>query len=194
MNVLIIGAGGIGSYLIEYITEFMIKGLIRFSNVNITVTDFDKVEFKNLDYQNFKIEDVGKHKVVALNRRFGGFVPLKKRINSDKNLEGYDLILLCVDNDVVRNMVYEYCYKYSKEFIDIRSEGKKVFCLPKGVKILEDLKFIDLKDTNSYSCQEKKDLDSGQIQFTNRVAASIGFQMFLNHLRKVPNHKINFMI
>jgi len=194
MKILQIGAGGIGSYLIEYITEFMIKGLIRFSNVSVTITDFDKVEFKNLDYQNFKIDEIGKHKAVALNKRLGGFVSLKKRINSPKNLEGFDMFLICVDNDTVRNIVYEYCHKYDKEFIDVRSQGKKVFCLPKGISYEKDSAFLDLKDETSYSCQEKKDLDSGQIQFTNRVAASIGFQMLLNHLRGVPNHIINFVI
>jgi len=194
VNVLICGAGGIGSYLTEFIIEYMIKGIIPFSSINIEITDYDKVEFKNLNYQNFQIDEVGKYKVVALKNRLGGVIIKKKKVTRPKDIINNDLILICVDNDTVRQLIYETCHKYNKEFIDIRSQGKRVFCLPKGISYEEDSKFLDLKDTTNYSCQEQKDLDSGQIQFTNRIAASIGFQMFLNHLRKVPNHKINFMV
>jgi len=91
-------------------------------------------------------------------------------------------------------LIYLTCHDRGIEFIDIRSQGKRVFCSPKGISYEEDSKFLDLKDTTNYSCQEKKDLKNGQIQFTNRIAASIGFQMFLNYLRKAPNHKINFVV
>ena len=57
-KVLVIGAGGIGSFLIPV--------LDRVGLYDITVADPDKVETKNLTYQNFTEEEVGMHKAVAI--------------------------------------------------------------------------------------------------------------------------------
>ena len=54
-RVLIIGAGGIGSFLIPLLDKTNLYTL--------TVYDPDKVETKNLTYQNFEKDDVGRYKV-----------------------------------------------------------------------------------------------------------------------------------
>ena len=194
INVDIIGVGGIGGYLTKFIAEYMLKGIIPYSDVNIRILDYDRIESKNLHYQNFKIDELGMYKVVALKNRYLGINSLVIDVKSKFDICDANMVILCVDNDVVRNLVYKTCHSLDIEFIDIRSQGKRVFCLPKGLSYKDDSNFLDFKDKTHYSCQEKEDLKSGQIQFTNRVAASIGFQMFLNYLRGVTNHKINFMI
>ena len=61
-KVLIIGAGGIGSFLIPLLDKV---GLY-----DITVADPDKVEDKNLAYQDFEFDDVGEFKVDAMLHRY----------------------------------------------------------------------------------------------------------------------------
>ena len=61
-NVMIIGTGGIGSYLVPLLNQVDLY--------NITAYDSDIVEIKNLTYQNFTKSDVGKKKVLALGERY----------------------------------------------------------------------------------------------------------------------------
>ena len=61
-RVLIIGAGGIGSFLIPLLDKTNLYTL--------TVYDPDKVETKNLTYQNFEKDDVGRYKVKVMNTRY----------------------------------------------------------------------------------------------------------------------------
>ncbi|KKL26011.1 hypothetical protein LCGC14_2399550 [marine sediment metagenome] len=66
-NILIIGCGGIGSYLIREVENLSRQGQI---NSDITISDFDIVELKNIKYQNFKNSDIGKEKAVVLGDRY----------------------------------------------------------------------------------------------------------------------------
>ena len=61
-KVLVIGAGGIGSFLIPI--------LARTKLYNITVADPDIVEKKNLPYQNYEEEDVGVNKSTVMSVRY----------------------------------------------------------------------------------------------------------------------------
>ena len=61
-KILIIGVGGIGSYLVGL--------LAKIDRFNITVADPDIVEEKNLSYQNFGEEDVGKNKALVMKEYF----------------------------------------------------------------------------------------------------------------------------
>ena len=61
-KILIIGAGGIGSFLIQFLNKLNIYEL--------TVFDSDKVEEKNLLYQNFNRLHIGEMKVKAINSMF----------------------------------------------------------------------------------------------------------------------------
>ena len=56
-KLLIIGAGGIGSYLASFLERISER---RQALYDITIYDDDKVEEKNLSYQNFNVEDVGR--------------------------------------------------------------------------------------------------------------------------------------
>ena len=61
-NIMIIGAGGIGSFLIPL--------LDRTGLYDITVLDPDNVETKNLTYQNFKKGHVGQNKALVMRQEY----------------------------------------------------------------------------------------------------------------------------
>ena len=67
-KLLIIGAGGIGSYLASFLERISEE---RQALYDITIYDDDKVEEKNLSYQNFNVEDIGKSKVRVLGNKIG---------------------------------------------------------------------------------------------------------------------------
>ena len=61
-KILIIGVGGIGSFLVPL--------LDKVGMYDISVADPDKVETKNLTYQNYTEEDVNLYKVSRMNARY----------------------------------------------------------------------------------------------------------------------------
>jgi tRNA A37 threonylcarbamoyladenosine dehydratase len=201
MRTLIIGAGGIGSFFIEELFNCIDQLQI---DTEVTLVDDDIVEINQVKYQNFTVKDAGQNKAKILAKRFGGngdyiysgsrIQANTKRITKTIELRGYDVIVLCVDNDKVRKLVIEYCHEDDTEFLDLRATGRKVFCAPKLKTLAENLKYIDETDTNTYSCQDKKDLKKGFIQKGHLVAAMIGVQMLLNISRGHDNRIINLTI
>ena len=67
-KLLIIGAGGIGSYLASFLERISERGMPLY---HITIYDDDKVEEKNISYQNYNVEDIGEFKVKALSGKVG---------------------------------------------------------------------------------------------------------------------------
>ena len=111
-KILVIGAGGIGSYLISYLNKLNLY--------NIQVNDDDKVETKNLTYQNFSDEDVGKHNVDCMKRHTSVKIASPYPILTPQQLEGFDLVVCCVDNLGTRRMLYNSNVKW----LDLRSQGR----------------------------------------------------------------------
>ena len=63
-KIMIIGAGGIGSFLIPLLSKV---GTDRYT---ITVYDPDIVEEKNLTYQNFRKTEIGNNKALCMQKRY----------------------------------------------------------------------------------------------------------------------------
>lgn len=194
MKVLQIGCGGIGSYFTEELFKAIDKGYMT-TAIELSLADGDMVEPKQILWQNFAIDEIGQNKAEAVGKRYnlgyGGYVNAE---NHRKILKDFDLIVLCVDNDMIRGLVTEYCHKHDKEFIDLRATGRKIFAMPKLKTLQENMKFIDKKDLNEYSCQDKTDLEKGWVQTGNKIIADIGVQMVINHTRGHQNHVINSFI
>lgn len=193
-KVLVIGAGGIGSWLIQELAACIEQEQI-FPNVQFCIADNDTAEMRQMKYQNFTKQDLGKNKAKALVSRFKklGFKSMQARIEHENQLDGYDVFLLCADNNIVRKLVFEYCHKNNKQFIDLRAEGRLVFAMPKS-DLQRDIGTLDLKDNASGSCQTREDLERGFIQKGNKISAMIGIQMLLNLLRNHISQKIVFRI
>ena len=177
-EILVIGAGGIGSYLAEFLNK---ANLYQQLEADITFYDDDFVEPKNLSYQNYDTTHLGNPKVESIEERYM-FRGVEKRIKDAKDLERYDLVILAVDNMKARQLVYEH----AKDWIDLRSKGRIVTLFKKSKK--NTAKYMaqfskTKKGEESTSCQNKFELESGLVQYGNLIVASIGLQLIVNHLR-----------
>ncbi len=95
MNIYIIGAGGVGSWLVEAMARLV-------DVMYITVIDGDTLEEKNLDRQLFGEGEIGKNKAEALSSRLGcKFVDQWYSPYSIKHTN-HDWIFCCVDNSPSR--------------------------------------------------------------------------------------------
>lgn len=187
MKVLIIGCGGIGSYLIGGISKYVENGQIGVENTFV-IADSDVVEVKNLDYQNFTIDDVGENKARALMNRFGNEMLIEiveQRVENPLFLKDFNLVICCTDNTSSRELVF----KHAKDYIDLRAEGRYIMAFPMSNR-QADLETLDLTDKTCGSCQKDSDREKGWIQNGNKIVAEIGLQMLLNYLRGVSNSSI----
>ena len=195
MKILQIGCGGIGSWLAEEVARAFNEQQIGHS-VDYWIADNDIVEVVNIRHQNFTDKDIGRNKADALAMRFKIFEPIIQRVNGATDLNGFGLIVLCVDNNSTREFIFKYCHENNKDFIDLRAEGKRVFAMQKTNDLNINLGTLNLTDITKVSveengsCQLKADLERGIIQKGNKIVAIIGIQMLLNHLRGEKNRTI----
>ena len=125
-RILIIGAGGIGSFLIPILN--------RIGIYDVTAFDEDRVEIKNLSYQNFTTDDLDYPKVEAFDSmpwNGGKFQAQKYNVLLPKQLKGYDLVVCCADNLAVRKMLYkDNCGEDAPvKWLDLRAQGRNAALL-----------------------------------------------------------------
>jgi len=165
-KVLVIGAGGIGSFLIPLLDKV---GLY-----DITVADPDKVETKNLAYQNFREGDVNLYKVSSMKARFNSVELISKYpILSEKQMQGYDLIICCVDNIGLRRTMYN-CKDL--KWLDLRAQGRNAAM----VSYTADPAMYDTLlagEERSFSCQgDSWDGSNKGVHFMQVAIAGMGAQ------------------
>tara|TARA_R110001592_G_scaffold200056_4_gene448828 strand:+ start:3004 stop:3567 length:564 start_codon:yes stop_codon:yes gene_type:complete len=141
-KIMIIGAGGIGSYLASF--------LDRIGIYDVTIFDDDKVEEKNLTYQNFTAGHLGMHKVdVFVNAKSNPY-----QVLVEKQLQGYDLVICCADNLTARRLVYSQGFgdDAKLKWLDLRSQGRNAALI--SYKIDPNLMDTLLAGPDgSFSCQ-----------------------------------------
>ena len=140
-KILIIGTGGIGGFLIPLLDK---TGLY-----NITAHDPDIVEKKNISYQNFSASEIDMKKVEAMNSRYPS---VKKAepflVLTEKQIQGYDLVICCADNLDVRRLLY----RSSNEWLDLRAQGRNGALI--SYKTPRDMFDVVLAGPDgSFSCQ-----------------------------------------
>ena len=112
-KVLMIGCGGIGSFLIPLLDK---TGLYK-----LDVYDPDVIETKNITYQNFTDVDVGENKAENLGKRFNQTVRAYPfPVLTAKQLKGYELVVCCADNLAIRRTMYNSKVKW----LDLRAQGR----------------------------------------------------------------------
>lgn len=181
MNIIGIGNGGIGSFLWEYIDSLIEKKQIE--DYNFTCYDDDRVELKNILYQNFITQDIGKFKSKALERRFLNIKFEVKRLEyQDLNC---DLIIICADNNKIRREVYQNYLNHKIPFIDARANGRAI-----GIFSSDTPNYLQTisEDNESSSCQNPFQLAKKEIELGNIIIATITAQAILNYYRynKLP--------
>ena len=180
LKIAVIGCGGIGSYFIRSLSEMVKRDLSGFSRINpmaIDLFDFDKVEEKNLLYQNFDIEDLDRNKAEVLADRTG-YKAIAEKIDRAEQVAGYDLVVICADNNEVRKIIYEA----GRPFIDLRANGKTILAY---LTQKDDPEYLELTKDNGQkgSCQRAEDIEERHIQCGNRIVAEIGIQFLADYLR-----------
>lgn len=181
-RILIVGAGGIGSWLAYNLYKF--DEHKQLSNAEITFADDDTVDLKNLPYQHFEAEDVTDYKTESLSARFG-FESIVKRLDKPTDLTKYDLVVSAVDNTAFRKLLFETAEANpDMHWIDLRSEGRSIAAFTKSKNnTLEKMMATIPEEVKEGSCQREYELANGIIQSGNRIVAEIGAQYILNWLR-----------
>tara|TARA_B100000959_G_scaffold111706_1_gene117826 strand:+ start:442 stop:1200 length:759 start_codon:yes stop_codon:yes gene_type:complete len=118
-RVLVVGAGGLGCPVIDY--------LCRAGVGNIGIVDNDKVNISNIHRQSlYNSRDIGKFKVSVLKQKIKLINPqvkiktFKERIekkNIEKIFTNYDFIIDGSDNFKTKFLLNKYCIKYKKILI-----------------------------------------------------------------------------
>jgi len=163
-KVLIIGAGGIGSFLIQFLDKVNLY--------SITVADPDIVEAKNIPYQNFTESEISKRKVHAIARYDSVLNTHRFPILSEQQMKGYDLVICCVDNLGVRKTLYNTSLKW----LDLRAQGRNAALVSHKAE-------ANMYDTllagpdGSFSCQgDSWDGTNKGVQFMQIAIAGVGAQ------------------
>lgn len=172
-KILIIGVGGIGSFLVSTLDKV---GLY-----NITVADPDIVEAKNLTYQNFSKGHVGQNKASVMMDSYSSVSSFSKYpILTAKQMQGYELVICCVDNLSVRRTLYNTSIKW----LDLRAQGRNAAL----VSHKADPKLYDMllagKD-GSFSCQgDSWDGSNKAVHFMQVAIAGLGAQWIQRYMNE----------
>ena len=118
-KVLVIGAGGLGCPVIDYLSRAGVG--------NIGIIDHDKIDISNIHRQSlYNSKDIGKSKVIVLKKKIKLINPLvnvkifKERIgkeNIKKIFKNYDFIVDGSDNFKTKFLLNKYSLKYNKILI-----------------------------------------------------------------------------
>ncbi len=118
-KVLIIGAGGLGCPIADYLSRAGVG--------TIGIADFDKINLSNIHRQSlYETKDVGKFKVEVLKKKLNLINPLikiktfNKKItnqNVKKIIKNFDIIVDGSDNFKTKFLLNKFCIKYKKKLI-----------------------------------------------------------------------------
>jgi hypothetical protein len=180
LKIAIIGLNGIGSYFVRGLSELIkkdVSGLDRINPMAVDLFDFDTIEEKNFSYTIYDIEHLGRNKAEVL-AEMTGYKARAEKIEKAEQLADYDLVILAVDNNEVRNLVYQA----GNKFLDLRAKGKAVMVY---LTQKDDTEYLNLtQDTGEKGgCQYDRDIEEKTIELGNRVVAELGLQFLVDYCR-----------
>jgi molybdopterin/thiamine biosynthesis adenylyltransferase len=192
LKIAIIGLNGIGSYFVRGLSELIKKdvaGLDRINPMAIDLFDFDTIEEKNFSYTIYDIEHLGMNKAEVL-AEMTGYKARAEKIERAEQIADYDLVVMAVDNNLVRKIVYEAGVK----ILDLRAKGKGIMAY---LTEKDDPEYLALtEDTGEKGgCQYERDIEDKTIELGNIVVSSIGLQFLVDYLRgKIEKKNLIMMI
>jgi hypothetical protein len=185
-EIAIIGAGGIGGHLLSVLVPALHRGELLESTkrISIRVYDSDEVTKENLAHQRFNYNDVGMHKVTAIERSLCQFTGDRLRLVScpwdvrdASDMTPADLIVVAVDSAVARRVAHSS----GTTFLDLRCLGDGYIAFDSSVN--PDFVTSLTPDQPARSCQYEDAVSSGNIEFGFLIAAAHGAQWVLQSLR-----------
>lgn len=194
-KIAIAGAGGIGSNLLAVLFDYGFnRKQFNYSELEIDMYDDDTVDIKNLLHQNFKLDDIGKHKVSVLEDKY--VVNGIKNRMTEKDFKNYDLIFSCVDSMTFRKALYEYGWTKGTDrlfWIDGRCTSRQgaVFTSDILKPALEPYINDSQEEGGCLLAYEKEENISHTLP---TVVAAMMVQAFLNKLRGQKTSKLIFMV
>jgi molybdopterin/thiamine biosynthesis adenylyltransferase len=190
----IAGAGGIGSNLLAILFDYGFnRKQFDYSSVDVDIYDDDVVDLKNLLHQNFKMEDISKHKVKVLEDKY--VVNGITKFMDEKDFKKYDVIFSCVDSMEFRRKLYNYSFENkSKPFwIDGRCTSRQGAIFNSDVPETELKKYITEDDIRG-GCLLNYEKEQNISHTIPLVVAGMMVQTFLNFLRGEKTDKKLFMV
>jgi|694.fasta_scaffold32668_7 molybdopterin/thiamine biosynthesis adenylyltransferase len=189
----IIGAGGIGCYLIDGLARYV---SYNSENAEITIIDGDSYEEKNRERQKFVNQQNKATEMVALNKssfpkiHFKACPSYVTEDNVVTLIRENDYVMLCVDNHATRKIVSQRCSELSNVTLisggNDLTDGNVIVYIRKNDKDLnkspidlypsianpKDINPGDLKEIERQGCQREA-VDNPQLVPTNMCAAAI---------------------
>ena len=171
--------------------SYLIPLLDKTGLYKLTVFDPDIVELKNITYQNFEENEIGENKAKTLRDRYFSINEAQPYpILSQKQMEGYDLVVCCADNLDVRKTLYT---TDKLPWLDLRAQGRNAAM----ISFQENPDIYNEKlagPSGSFSCQGN-DWDGstrGQ-HFSHIVAAGMGAEWIHRFFAEEDNWKSKFV-
>ena len=189
-KVLIIGIGGLGSPVLQYLASSGIG--------EIGLADDDKIDISNLHRQTiFSMKDIGLYKVSKGKSFIKAINPDIKinvhrnrisKVNAEKIIKNYDLIIDCTDNHLSRLIINDMCFEKKKILVSASIAG--FFGQVSTYKAFE-------KDNNgvpnpSYRCLKIKYNDEGDCDYhgvLGSVAGIIGSIQATEVIKQIVREK-----
>ena len=187
MNILLIGAGGVASYLMPILQKMQVEELM------ITIMDGDILEERNLDRQLFTNNMIGKNKAEALAEMYAvnSYDSFYKE-GSGAITTDTDCVICCVDNRESRVLIYKDCMEKKVPFITGANEmfdASGFFADPadyKGRYCLLNM-FPDLLNqqvAGGFSCTGVEGEKYPQLAIANQQAAAFILHLLWTHVIK----------
>jgi molybdopterin/thiamine biosynthesis adenylyltransferase len=190
-RIAVIGAGGINSWVVKHLNEiseiFDKKQLFY-----VKLFDKDEVEEKNLlrNNQNFEVKDLMQQKAIVLGKRYNfDYSSVFIDETNIEMLKNFDDIIMGVDNNVTRRLIYEFALANNIYLLDLKAQGTAMaFVVLDKTKNIEyyDKLFFNNKESMERrgSCQLTEDITNDHIQNANKIIAMFGiYGIYMKHLR-----------
>lgn len=193
-KIAIAGAGGIGSNLLAIFFDYGFnRKQFDYVNMDVDIYDDDTVDVKNLLHQNFKVDDIGKHKVSVLEDKY--VVNGIKQRMTENDFDKYDVVFSCVDNMPFRKSLYEYGWKHPDRlfWVDGRCTSRQGAVY--NSDLAKDALLSQLDDsTDEAGCLLAYEKEQNISHAVPTVVASVMMQVFLNRIRGFKSFKSHFLI
>tara|TARA_B100001094_G_scaffold308064_1_gene340326 strand:+ start:123 stop:770 length:648 start_codon:yes stop_codon:yes gene_type:complete len=181
IKIAIIGAGGIGSNLLDLIAPSMNRCGIDSS---IHLIDDDIVERKNIGHQKYSIRDVGHSKVASLAARHSNYervrvIPHEYPLRDIKQISHYDILVIAVDRPKPRKIVHNS----GVPWLDLRCQGDGYMVLDNNSSMESLTKLTP--DHKPTSCQIPGSIEMENIEFGFAAVAAIGAQWLMQTVRSI---------
>ncbi len=180
-DVLIIGLGGIGSWLALFLSRI---------GCNIYGFDMDTVEDHNIGGQFFSLADIGQEKTTSTLDKVKLFSngTFSSEGKYDKDSLDHHIVFCCADDMNIRKLAFEKWLEFSKDcssdvapiFFDgrMQMEYSEVYCSLSDSSMIEKYResLFNNEDTPDLPCNAKATTHVGA------KTASIMTEIFINHI------------